>query len=39
MEGAGGKEGALEDDFRVFGLSNRKIGEVKGSLTTTDYCQ
>lgn len=30
--GAGGKEGAVEDDFRVLGLSG-KIGEVKDSLT------
>lgn len=36
---AGGKEEAVEDDFWVFGLSNRKIGEVKGSLTITDYYQ
>ena len=36
---AGGKEEAVEDDFWVFGLSNRKIGEVKGSLTIIDYYQ
>lgn len=29
----------MEDDFRVLGLSNGKIGEVKDSLTITNYYQ
>ena len=37
--GAGGKEGAAEDHFQVLGLSNGKIGKVKGSLPITNYYQ